>query len=160
MEEPFTSYLSWFETLHKEANEVIEGLPAEALDWSPGPEMNSITVLVVHMAASQRYWIGDVAMQEPSGRVRSDEFVTEGLTSEGLQQRLAAAMAYTRQAIGRLTLEDLGAMRPSPAGDEEYSVANALLHSLEHTAQHVGHLQMTRQLWEQKESKQKTVGSR
>lgn len=130
------------------------GLPAEALDWSPGLEMNSITVLVAHTAASQRYWIGDVAMQEPSGRVRSDEFVTKGLTSEALQQQLAAAMEYTRQAIGRLATEDLRAMRLSPTGEHEHSVAYALLHSLEHTAQHVGHLQMTRQLWEQQENKQ------
>lgn len=149
MQEPFVTYLSLFETLHQQAIEVIDGLSAEALDWVPGPEMNSITVLVVHTAASQRYWIGDVAMQEPSGRTRSAEFVAEGLTDEELQQRLAAVLDYTRRVIGRLNVEDLSATRISPMQGSEHSVSYALLHALEHTAQHVGHIQLTRQLWEQ-----------
>jgi hypothetical protein len=149
MQEPFISYLALFEKLHQEAAAAIDGLPVEALDWTPGPEMNSITVLMVHTAASQRYWVGDVAMGEPSNRVRSTEFVSEGLTSHELKQRLADALEYTRQAIGRLTVEELDAPRSSPRQDSEYSVAYALLHALEHTALHVGHVQLTRQLWEQ-----------
>ena len=35
--------------LHADIEKVMENLPVEALDWVPGPEMNSIAVLVVHL---------------------------------------------------------------------------------------------------------------
>jgi uncharacterized damage-inducible protein DinB len=150
MEEPFDAYLSLFETLHQGLMRAIDGLPTEALDWVPGAEMNSIAVLLVHTAGSQRYWVGDVVGAKPSGRERSAEFVVRGLTSDDLRQRLAAVLDHTRQVVGRLTTEDLGAMRSSTDG-REHSVSWALMHALEHTAQHLGHIQLTRQLWEQRQ---------
>jgi uncharacterized damage-inducible protein DinB len=148
MAEPFDAYLSLFELLHQQVVEAIDGLPDEALDWLPAEGMNSVAVLVVHMAGSLRYWVGDVAAQEPSDRERSAEFLVRGLTSGELKQRLAASREYTREIAGRLTLEDLGNKRTSAMNDREITVSWALLHALEHTALHVGHIQMTRQLWD------------
>jgi uncharacterized damage-inducible protein DinB len=149
MEEPFDAYLSLFEALHQRVVKAIDTLPAEALDWIPAAGMNSLAVLVVHMAGSQRFWVGDVAMNEPSGRERSAEFQVQGVTSGALQQRLRASLDYTRAALGRLTLEDLSDKRTAAMHDGEISVSWALLHALEHTALHVGHIQITRQLWDQ-----------
>ncbi len=39
--------------------------------------------------------------------------------------------------------------RTDPRDGREYTVAWALFHALEHTALHLGQMQLTRQLWEQ-----------
>ena len=70
MEAFFENYVNRLEALYSHVEAAIEGLSVDALDWSPGPEMNSIAVLLVHLAGSVRYWIGDVAGGEPSGRDR------------------------------------------------------------------------------------------
>ena len=64
-------YYDRLQTLHQGISEAIADLPQEALDWEPAPSMNSVTVLVVHLTGAERYWIGDVAGQDPSGRIRS-----------------------------------------------------------------------------------------
>lgn len=41
-------YLERLQALHADIECTIEGLPPEALDWVPGPDMNSLGVLAVH----------------------------------------------------------------------------------------------------------------
>jgi hypothetical protein len=50
----FNNLYDRFHELHTDAAITVEGLPPEALDWSPGPEMNSITVLVAHLTSAER----------------------------------------------------------------------------------------------------------
>jgi uncharacterized damage-inducible protein DinB len=70
----FKDYLSLLQDCHNSILEALEGLPPAALDWNPGPDMNSISVLVVHLTGAERYWIGDVAAQDPTERDRDAEF--------------------------------------------------------------------------------------
>jgi uncharacterized damage-inducible protein DinB len=152
MEPLFESYLERFERLHAHIEKAIEGLPEPALDWIPGPEMNSINVLVVHLTGAERYWIGDVAMGESSGRDREAEFRTQGLGVDALNERLARITDYIRRVLIGMTTQDLGEERVSSRDGERITVASALLHALDHAAIHVGHVQMTRQLWDQRSS--------
>jgi uncharacterized damage-inducible protein DinB len=147
----YTSYLERLELLHAEIDKAIQGLPQEALDWSPGSEMNTIAVLITHLAGAERYWIGDVGAGEPSGRDRAAEFRVQGLSSEALQKRLTETSQYARQTLSRFTLEDLEQTRISPRDGQEANLAWCLLHALQHTGIHLGHIQLTRQLWEQRE---------
>jgi uncharacterized damage-inducible protein DinB len=147
----FDSYFRILQDLHGQIESALEGLPPEALDWTPDPEMNSISVLVTHLIGAERYWIGDVAMGEASHRDRDAEFRTRGLEAAALKARLAETLAYARRAFERLTLQDLDARRVSPMHDnEEFPVAWAITHALEHTATHLGHIQIMRQLWRQR----------
>jgi uncharacterized damage-inducible protein DinB len=144
----YKDFLDRMGDLHREIAHALDGLPAAALDWSPGPEMNSIGVLVVHLTGAERYWIGDVALQAPSGRDRDAEFRVRELDAAALEQRLADSLAYAARALDQLTLADLEATRPSPRDGRQFTVAWALLHALEHTAIHLGHIQIMRQMWE------------
>ena len=92
METFFEDYFERMQTLYTDIKTVLEGLPPQALDWSPGPEMNSIAVLVTHLTGAARFWVGDVAAQEPSGRVRAQEFQVHGVQAEeaGCQPGLSA----------------------------------------------------------------------
>ncbi len=150
----FQDYLERLTTLHQGVLNAIEDLPPDSLDWTPfenpAIELNSINVLVTHLTGAERYWIGDVALGEPSGRVRDSEFQVVGINYEGLVSKINNATAYARSAVAKLKLEDLSAARTSERDGRVVSVSWALLHALEHTALHLGHIQITRQLWEEK----------
>jgi len=144
------SYMERLENLHKNLLEAIEGLSPEAMDWEPGHEMNSIAVVLAHTAGSLRYWIGDVALGEPSGRVRENEFKTRAVSSQEMQRRLDAVLAYARSSLPRLSLDDLEKEAHPVEDDEPVTRGWALLHALEHGYMHLGHIQLTSQLWKQR----------
>jgi uncharacterized damage-inducible protein DinB len=146
----FVNYMERLQRLHADVEGAIAGLPQEALDWVPGSEMNSIAVLVVHLTGAERYWIGDVVGREPSGRDRAAEFRVQGLDEAALKRRLDETLAYCRGIVEKLTLQDLEAIRTSPRDGQQFTVAWSLLHTLEHTAIHLGHIQIVRQLWDQR----------
>jgi uncharacterized damage-inducible protein DinB len=145
----FDDLFNRFSELHTDIEKTVGGLPIEALDWIPGREMNSIAVLVVHLASAERYWIG-VALNEPPDRNREAEFRTEGLSADELKAHLTSTDEYTRKSLARLSLPDLETVRLSPRNDKTFTAGWCLAHALEHTALHTGHIQLTRQLWEQK----------
>jgi uncharacterized damage-inducible protein DinB len=144
----FKDYISLLQERHKEILDALEGLPSEALDWMPGPDMNSISVLVVHLTGAERYWIGDVAAQNPSDRDRDAEFRVHNVDVEILKKRLADNLEYARSRLSHFTIEDLQTTRVTRDGRNQ-TVAWALLHALEHATLHLGQIQLTRQLWEQ-----------
>ncbi len=142
-------YLDRLTTVHKDMNATLRDLPLPALDWSPGPEINSLAVLAAHTAGSERYWIGDAAGQEPSQRDRAMEFKTAGVDAAILIARLDASLTHSQSVLKRLTLADLERITNTTHDDRLVSVAWALQHALEHVSVHLGHMQITRQLWDQ-----------
>lgn len=146
----FTEYQERLQAMLREFAEIISAVPEEALNWSPGPDMNSLGVLVMHTVGATRFLLGDLMMGEPAERDRDREFSAQDVTQGELKQQLANVEAYAQEALRRLTLADLAAMRQVPERLTERSVSYALLHALEHAGQHLGHAHMTRQLWEQR----------
>lgn len=153
MQTYFADYFTLLQSCHKDIHKALDGLPPEALDWSPGQDMNSISVLVVHLTGAERFWIGDVAAQEPSDRDRDSEFKVKELGTDTLKKRLDDTLSYAKTALEKFSLQDLELPRNSPKTDREFTVGWALLHALEHATEHKGQVQLTRQLWEQKESR-------
>jgi hypothetical protein len=89
-------------------------------------------------------------MGDPSNRNRDAEFQVEGMGKIDLVQRLTATESYIKGAFEKLKLTDLETMRTHPRHGNQVSVAWAILHALEHTATHVGHIQLTVQFWKQR----------
>ena len=137
-----------FDRLHEACKSQFAGLDSQALDWSPGEGMNSIAVLATHTAGSEKFWIGDIVMREPSGRNREAEFTVTGTDAAGLAALLDASLAHVRGALERLSLKDLSEPRTSPLDGVTYDIAWSIAQSLQHTALHLGHMQLTRQLLE------------
>jgi uncharacterized damage-inducible protein DinB len=148
----FSQYCDILEYSYSLLAKTLEGLPREALDWVPGQDMNSLCVLVVHTAGAERYWVGNVAMGESSGRDRAAEFSAKGWDEDALKKRLDETLAYTRQAVARLTLEDLDKPCISPRDGRQTTIGWALMHALEHTSLHLGYAQITRQLWDSQQA--------
>jgi uncharacterized damage-inducible protein DinB len=148
----FADYLNLLQDCHNGILQALEGLPQDALDWVPGQDMNSINVLLAHIAGSERFWIGDIAAQEPSNRDRDAEFRTSGVEADVFRKRFADNLEYAGNVLDKMSLQDLEATRVRPSDGREFTVAWALIHALEHATSHLGQIQLTRQLWEQKEN--------
>src|SRR4029079_2362975 len=128
--------------------ETISGLDDEAMNWKPPvPGGNSLLVLVTHALASAEEHIVGKAAGKTVVRNPDAEFVVTGGSGH-----LAARAAEVRRRIddaltaleGRLDEErdrPFGKL-PLPRG----TARDRLIHSVSHTAEHVGHAQMTRDL--------------
>jgi len=146
----FQDYLRSLTDLHQGILDAIKDLSPEALDWIPVQDMtgdmNSINVLVTHLCGAERYWIGDVACNDGSGRVRAEEFKVSGMDAAALKEKIDAATAYAQSALATIKLDELALEKTSPRDGQPVTVGWALLHALEHTALHLGHIQITRQM--------------
>lgn len=151
MHKLYEALLDRFQDLHREILKALNELPPEALDWKPGPETNSLTVLIVHLSGAERYWIGDVAQGDSSQRDRNAEFQVRGLNRDVLKKRIEDLDVYEKATFAEMGLGELEEERVSARDGRKYSVAWALSHALEHTAVHVGHIQMLSQLWQERQ---------
>ena len=144
----FIDYMDRLGDLHEDCKVVLSGLSEDALDWKPGPGMNSISVLIVHIVGADRYWYGDFIRKEPSGRKRDQEFLSSGLDSSTLSQRLDDAFTYIEKSLEPMSLQEMDEIRISPRDGQEFTIGWAMLHILKHTALHLGHMEVARQMWE------------
>ena len=151
MHQFFQDYLHRLTDLHQDILNSIQDLPAEALDWIPiqqtNGEMNSINILVTHICGSERYWIGDIACGDDSNRVRAEEFKVSGINSSELITKINLATQYAESALQKLNIEDIPLEKSQMQDGRPITVGWALLHALEHAAIHLGHIQITRQMW-------------
>lgn len=148
----FADYLERLEDLQRRLHQAVRDLPAEAMDWSPGPnmnpKMNSVAVLLAHITGVLHEGM-DLALDNPPSRVRQQEFQTHGVSSSEMLRRLDAVIDYARGALPRLGLADLAQARQDEDG--MITCGWALLHALEHAYLHLGHIQITCQMWRQRE---------
>jgi uncharacterized damage-inducible protein DinB len=151
MRKYYEAVLDHFRELHAEVLKAVDVMPPEAFDWVPGPEMNSLGVLVMHLTGSERYWVGDVVKGDPSFRNREAEFQAKGMDAAALKQRVSDLDAYEAKVFDTLQLRDLDSWKVAPRDGRKVTVAWALLHALEHTAVHVGHIEILTQQRKQTE---------
>jgi hypothetical protein len=142
------AYIRELEAFYGDIQRSIAGLPQEVLDWVPGGDMNSINVIVSHATGAQRFLAGDLVGGIPSNRSRDAEFQAKGLTALDLSELMSAAFRASKKALDGLTEADLNAAQPRSKDGRSFTVAAALLHALGHTAEHAGHVQLTRQMWD------------
>jgi uncharacterized damage-inducible protein DinB len=144
------SYLGMLNDLRGQIAGLITELPAEALNWRPieGEDdhvTNSLAVMVAHVTGAEHFWIYEVIGGQPATRDRPAEFVTEVDGPELLLGKLEVVGEETSKILATLTAEDLDSTRQ--AHDRTVPVRWAILHAIDHTALHLGHMQITYQLW-------------
>lgn len=144
-------YLERIEDLRGQVRDLIADLPVEALNWRPieGSDdhaTNSLAVIAAHVAGSEHFWIAEVIGGYPATRDRDAEFVTEVSGAAELLQRLDATGAETRSVLPALSVADLDDTRQ--ASGRVVPVRWVILHVIDHMALHLGHMQLTYQLWQ------------
>jgi uncharacterized damage-inducible protein DinB len=144
MDDVLRSFVDMLDKLHGECEQTLQGLGTNQLDWRPGEGENSIAVLAAHIAGAEKFWVGDCVMGEPTNRDRPAEFATEGVTQEALANVLDGSLEYVRAALARLSDATLTEFRAHPRTGDQITVAWALNHAIQHTALHLGHMQVIR----------------
>jgi uncharacterized damage-inducible protein DinB len=144
------SYLELIEDLRSQVGNLITDLTAEALSWRPiegskDHATNSLAVLATHVAGAEHFWIAEVIGSRPATRQGETEFVTQETDPTELRRLLEKIDAETREVFSTLLPVDLDGTRQ--AHGRTVPVRWAILHVIEHTALHLGHMQLTYQLW-------------
>ncbi|MBI4498846.1 MAG: DUF664 domain-containing protein [Chloroflexi bacterium] len=139
---------------HAEMAKQITGLPAAALEWKPGPGTNSLAVLVLHCLGTERSWLSLAAAAAPlPRRNREAEFRASGHDAATLLGMLQAADSAVEPLLGQVDPAKLGTPLDlgytTVTGQRTVTPAWAIQHTVDHLGQHVGHMQLTRQLWDQ-----------
>ena len=150
------NYLSFLNDLRGQVKTLLEGLPKEALDWRPLDGQgelatNSMAVMTIHLGGSEAFWIKEIIGRQSIQRDRDAEFVAKGLGFSELAAKLEAGVKDSTAILSLLTPAQLEETRKFR--DRTVTVRWAILHLIEHFAMHVGHMQLTRQLWLAKSGK-------
>ncbi len=131
----------------------LRGVPDEELnrplDIQPS---NTLYQLGFHVLGSARYWAITLAGGEDFHRDRPAEFVSSGSGGglladlEALVERVHAQLDPLDSGDMEARVADQAGFRPGSRGDRDMTLRGSLLHALEHTALHLGHAQISRQL--------------
>jgi uncharacterized damage-inducible protein DinB len=145
-----TNYLERIEDLRSQVSNLIATVPIEALNWRPieGQEdhaTNSLAVLTAHIAGAEHFWISEVVGNYPKTRDRDAEFAAVAKHAEELIHLLEKNGSETRDVLSNLNESDLNGTRQ--ARDRIVPVRWCILHVIDHTSLHLGHMQITYQLW-------------
>lgn len=120
--------------------------PREALNWRPPmPETNSLYALATHVLGAEAWWIHQMVGGEDIGRHRDAEFVAAGDDLGWLPERLRQVAERSEAVLRGLTEADLRSTRQWH--DETVTVQWCILHVIDHTSRHLGHLELMQQLW-------------
>jgi uncharacterized damage-inducible protein DinB len=143
-------YLRMIDDLRSQLIDLLGGLPADALNWRPLPQeddhaTNSLAVLATHVAGAEHFWIAEVIGGHPGTRQRDAEFQARVSSADPLIDKLEKTGRETEEIMSALSLTDLEVDHETRG--HLVSARWAILHVIDHTALHLGHMQITYQLW-------------
>ncbi|HTX80494.1 MAG TPA: DinB family protein [Longilinea sp.] len=150
------NYLQRIEDHHRQIIEMIDDMPREGLNFFPivVPQMqvsNSIAILAMHVAGAEHHWIGEVVGGLPVTRDRDTEFTVRVRNSSPLIEILNNTLAETKSIFAKLTEADLS--RIYEVDEKQVPGRWAILHVIDHTALHLGQMQITHQIWAKGDSR-------
>ena len=126
----------------------IAGASADALNRRPaGDDSNPIAVLAVHALSSTRWWLSTALGRPVPERDRPSEFLTTVAGADELLGMFDPIAADCRALLSTDVAFDPGAIREDPRDGDQVTAAWALIHAVEHLREHVGHAELTRQLF-------------
>lgn len=134
--------------------EAIDGIPDEDLrTWTPsaaaqgGGEMNTFSVLAVHIVGAGEWRIFQQAYGDDYARDRDAEFRATASAAE-IHEMFDRWLSGYRERLERDTQPDLSSLPTTPREDRaDWTRLHWLLSMIDHNALHVGHAQIHRQLW-------------
>jgi hypothetical protein len=155
------TYRRLFDEKYREVDELLADLPPDALLWKPfdqspwkGPS-NALGLILAHALSSTvyllrvaEYTLGRIEWEQVDGDEGSDEFGPANHDPAYLRARAHRTHAFVNQFLDSLSANDLDGSRPHPRRpDRILTVRYNIMHAIDHLSQHVGHAQLTRQLW-------------
>ena len=141
----------FFDRIYTLIEQVSEGLDNTELNWRPSPKSNTIGILLKHIAVGEVILVHEVTGGKERPHDRPDEFEMDSFQIENLQEELAQVQTTTKKVLAELTEEQMTEARPIFArtlGREiQINVHWALMHAIEHAAQHIGQIFYIRKMY-------------
>jgi uncharacterized damage-inducible protein DinB len=115
------------------------------------PESNTLFALATHLVGAGEFWVLVLVGQRNIPRERSTEFYATGQARD-LLDRYERWIKGVHEVLDTLPDSRLDEPARVPAGyhstttREISDIRHALLHAVEHSALHLGHIQLTRQI--------------
>lgn len=143
------NYLQRMDDLRGQIENLIAKVPPGDLNWRPfsaddAEISNSFAVLVAHVCGAEHFWIAEIIGGQPPTRDRKAEFAAKTDDHSSLIALLHRTSSETKETLKALHPQDLDGSRM--VDGKEVPVRWAILHVIDHTSLHLGHLQMTYQM--------------
>lgn len=122
----------------------VDQLTDEQIWWRPQSQLNSVGILIRHLAGNLTQWVVDGVTESENTRDRRAEFESSAMESrEHLMKLLCQAVARAVAVIDSLQPEDMPAARRIQQFD--VTVLGAIMHSVPHFVGHTHQIvQLTR----------------
>ena len=154
------TYRRIFDALFADLYKLLDGLPDAALLWKPfatspweGPS-SELGRIVAHAASSTyyllrraEYCMGRREWAAVDGDEGREEFGPANHEVAYLRARVERTQAYVHEFLDALSPADLDTSRTNPKGTRTFTARHDIMHAFDHLSQHIGHGQLTRQLW-------------
>jgi hypothetical protein len=158
--EPVAPWSTWLDgsrqtlkALHSDMQFLIKGVPAAGLNWQPGTNTNSLWAITLHTLGTTLHLLSTAADIEPRWQAwqRATELAATGEDPGLLLQAIRNMDDFLDKVFSVLEEESPGTERdwlgkPKP-------ISYLVSHAVEHAGRHVGHMELTRQLWDQRAKK-------
>lgn len=144
-------FAQMLERIARDTLRALEDIPDEVLNRPlPLPETNSIFALATHLVGAGEFWTLVLVGGREIPRDRPAEFHATG-TGAALVTRYERWIAELHALLDTFSEEELERMaNPAPfrawRDDMPQTMLTCLLHAVEHSALHLGHIQLTRQM--------------
>ena len=146
-------YVVILERTARDALAELAGLSDAVLNQPvPIPEANTLYALAIHLAGAGEFWGVTLPDSRPVERDRAAEFRASGTLAD-LTARYERWLADLHAVLDPLPDEALDRVVevPAPPGwlpaSDQLTVRYCLLHAVAHSAVHLGHIQLTAQLF-------------
>lgn len=126
----------------------MDGLDSDGLNWEPIPEdTSSLYVIGTHIMGNIEQAILATLAGHPDYRDRDAEFAAKGDSVDELREKWASLRGRLVGALGAMSPADLERPFQHPRRGR-MSGWEILLTTATHAHEHVGHCELTRQLWD------------
>ncbi|HEY4378216.1 MAG TPA: DinB family protein [Acidimicrobiales bacterium] len=135
---------AWLTYLREASIHKLADLDDEQLRWKPAPTANSLGQIVVHLGYAERLWLRAIFAGEPMDMGwRAHMFdLPDGWSVDDVVAFYRAETAAADAVLDAASSFDL----PSSGPIRSTTLRWAVVHLIEETARHAGHLDITREL--------------
>lgn len=138
----------WLTHLRESAIFKLEGLDHDQLRWEPAPTANSLGGIVVHLGYAERFWVRAVFAGETMDMSwTQDRFAPTFVVPNGWSVDDVVAFYRAESAAADAILDGAASLDlPSKGEIRPTTLRWVVMHLIEETARHVGHMDITREL--------------
>jgi uncharacterized damage-inducible protein DinB len=142
-----------FRQVHSQLRAELHDLDDEGLNWVPTSGANSIATILTHLVGSETETLRSVAGVECE-RDRDAEFVAHHTTKSEALNLLDRADSLLTDLVAAIDQSRLDGVFPLPtlSPEETRSGLTWLVGNYGHAREHVGHIQLTKQLYQRDRS--------